>query len=45
MLKDNPDIDLVVAFHDDIENSKGTKHMVNIAQKNGIKTLLFEKKK
>lgn len=45
MLKDNPDIDLVVAFHDDIENSKGTKHMVNIAHKNGIKTLLFEKKK
>lgn len=32
--------DLVVAFHDDLENSKGTKHMVSIAQKAGIPTYL-----
>lgn len=25
--------DLVIAFHDDIDNSKGTKHMVGIAKK------------
>jgi hypothetical protein len=29
-------IDLVLAFHDDIRNSKGTKHMVNIARDAGI---------
>lgn len=45
MLVENSDIKLVAAFHDDIENSKGTKHMVSIAQKKGIETLLFEKKK
>lgn len=28
--------DLVLAFHDDIENSKGTKNMVNQAKKAGI---------
>jgi hypothetical protein len=25
--------DLVLAFHDDLERSKGTKHMVGIARK------------
>lgn len=33
----NPD--LVIAFHDDLEHSKGTKHMVNIARSHGVKTL------
>lgn len=28
--------DLVLAFHDDIENSKGTKHMVKIAREAGV---------
>lgn len=28
--------DLVVAFHDDIESSKGTKDMVTIAEKAGV---------
>lgn len=33
--------DMVIAFHDDIENSKGTKDMVNRAKKIGIKTLII----
>lgn len=28
--------DLVIAFHNDLENSKGTKHTVNEARKRGI---------
>ena len=32
----NTGIDLVVAFSDDIENSRGTKHMCNIAWKKGV---------
>ena len=34
MLKKQPD--LVMAFHDDLPNSKGTKHMVGIARKAGV---------
>lgn len=34
MLLEKPD--RVIAFHDDIENSKGTKHMVSSARKAGI---------
>lgn len=45
MLSENPDIEQVVAFHDDIHNSKGTKHMVNHASAKGYKTLVVEKKK
>ena len=33
--------DLVIAFHDDLENSKGTKHMVAIAKLAGIKILHY----
>ena len=33
--------DLVVAFHDDLENSKGTKNMVNIAHKAGVPVRVF----
>lgn len=35
MLDDNPDIKLVVAFHNDINSSKGTKDMVNYALSKG----------
>lgn len=31
LLKGNPD--LVVSFHDDLRNSRGTKHMMEIAEK------------
>ena len=34
--------DLVVAFHHDIEKSKGTKDMVNAARKAGIRTKVWE---
>jgi hypothetical protein len=33
--------ELVVAFHDDIENSKGTKNMVTISRKAGIQTIVI----
>ena len=35
--------DLVLAFHENIEKSKGTKNMIKIAQKAGIDTRLIEK--
>lgn len=35
--EENPD--LVVAFHDNIEKSKGTKNMINQAKKKGIEFL------
>jgi len=35
--------DLVVAFHNDIKNSKGTKNMIKQAKKAGIKVILVEK--
>lgn len=39
MLKEgNPD--LVLAFHHDIEHSKGTKHMIDIARKAGVSVCL-----
>jgi hypothetical protein len=40
MLAENPN--LVLAFHDDIGNSKGTKDMVNRAVKRGIPTILHK---
>ena len=33
--------DLVMAFHDNIEESKGTKHMMTIAKKAGVKVNHF----
>lgn len=33
-------INMCIAFHNDIENSRGTKDMVNRAKKAGIKTIL-----
>ena len=38
---DSEKVDLVLAFHDDLENSKGTKDMVNRALKAGIKVILY----
>ncbi len=40
MLKESPD--LVIAFHNDIENSKGTKHMVSIAKKAGVEVRIIK---
>lgn len=37
MLKRNPDIVLVLAFHDDLLNSKGTRDMIKKAKAKGIK--------
>src|SRR6188508_2429115 len=39
MLDLNPD--LVLAFHKDIENSKGTKNMVEIARKKGVEVIIY----
>lgn len=36
MLDENPDIDLVLAFHDNLAESKGTKDMVERAKKADI---------
>jgi len=44
MLDENPDIDLVLAFHNGIEHSKGTKDMVQRADKKGIKYKLITSK-
>ena len=38
--KGNPDH--VLAFHGDIKNSKGTKHMIEIAKKAGVPVTLVE---
>lgn len=37
MLASELPVDLVLAFHDDIENSKGTRDMINVARSAGIK--------
>lgn len=37
--------DLVIAFHNDIENSKGTKDMVNRARKANIKVQIIKEEK
>jgi hypothetical protein len=44
MLDENPDIDLVLAFHNGIESSKGTKDMIQRADKKGIKYKLITSK-
>ena len=33
--------DLVLAFHDDLDNSKGTKDMVNRARKSGVEVIVW----
>jgi hypothetical protein len=40
MIKEKPD--KVFAFHNNIEKSKGTKDMLNVAKKQGIQTELFK---
>lgn len=39
MLEESPD--LVLAFHNDLESSKGTKHMVGLARKAGKKVVVI----
>lgn len=39
MLQTKPD--LVIAFHSNLKNSKGTKHMVNIARRQDIKVRII----
>lgn len=34
--------DIVIAFHNNLAKSKGTKHMVNYARDNGYKVIVFE---
>jgi hypothetical protein len=41
MFRENPDIAVVFAFHDDYENSKGTAHAVGLARKFGIPVKMF----
>jgi hypothetical protein len=43
MLDEN-EIDLVLAFHDNIKESTGTKNMLSQAKKRGIPTLLINSK-
>lgn len=44
MLDENPDIEEVIAFHNDIEHSKGTKDMISRAKKQGIKYRIITSK-
>lgn len=41
MLDSNPDIQDVLAFHDDIHNSRGTKDMIHRAQKINLPVTLY----
>jgi hypothetical protein len=41
MLDENPDISKVIAFHNNISESKGTKDMLKISKKRGITTKLY----
>jgi hypothetical protein len=34
--------DLVLAFHDDLDNSKGTRHMVGLARKAGVEVRVVQ---
>jgi len=36
---------LVLAFHENIEKSKGTKHMLDLAEKHGIRAILVRESK
>lgn len=35
-------LDCVVAFHENFSNSKGTKHMIEIAKKNNIEVMMIK---
>ena len=41
MLDKNKDIDIVIGFHNDIENSKGTKDMLDYAKSRGKRCVLY----
>ncbi len=41
MLDENPDIELVICFHEDLYGSTGSKHMVTIAKKAGIPVEIY----
>jgi len=41
MLDEHPQIKLVLAFHNDIDSSRGTKDMINRAVKAGKKVILY----
>lgn len=43
MLDENPDISMVIAFHPDMQSSRGTRDMIARAKVLGIKTYLFQK--
>lgn len=34
--------DMVLAFHDNLDKSKGTKHMITIAKKSGLRVFLIK---
>lgn len=36
MIEENPDITLALIFHEDLKNSKGTKHMISLLDKTNI---------
>jgi YspA, cpYpsA-related SLOG family len=42
MLDENPDVEFIIAFHDDIENSAGTKHMCSYALIKGKKAFIVD---
>jgi hypothetical protein len=42
MLDENPDIDIVLAFHPNLSESKGTKDMVSRVKKARISLLIFD---
>ena len=44
MLFENMDADVVLAFHNDLVNSKGTRHMVDISREAGKKVWVFNGK-
>lgn len=41
MADENPDITQCVAFHDNIEASRGTKHMLSVCHRRGIPYTLY----
>jgi len=41
LMLDKEDVNVVLAFHDDIASSKGTADMISRAKKKGIKVYLF----
>jgi hypothetical protein len=43
MLDENPDIEMVIAFHTNLTNSKGTKNMIDRAKRRNIKVCIFTK--